>query len=215
MKKYTNHIAEQKKHILKNSLVLFCRQGLNVSMSTIAKECHMTRTTLYKYFPDSDSIMWTIIESFYNDLGKLLYAQAPKNALDRYKIFFDSITSLYEKDPSLFYFLNLFFPEYQKESSKIQKEKYKKYFAYGSFGTKDTVNYLEDNFYDGSIRKDLQAHLTAVAAAYTACFTLMNIPMIDTELTIKYGIPPICFAKAAFSIFLEGMQPISNHKKDS
>lgn len=207
MKKYTKHKQEIEEQILENSLQLFCKKGLNVSMSMIASQCHTTRATLYKYFSDSDTIMWAIIKKFFEKLGNLLHQETPQNAWNRYFIYFESMISLYKSNPNWFLFLSLFFPEYQKESSTILKERYKMFFTDGAFGTTDTVNFLEQDFYDGSIRMDYQAHSTAVSAAYMACFTLIGIPAIDQELTIKYNMPPIEFAQNAFSIFLEGLKP--------
>ena len=93
MKKYTKHKQEIEEQILENSLQLFCKKGLNVSMSMIASQCHTTRATLYKYFSDSDTIMWAIIKKFFEKLGNLLYQETPQNAWNRYFIYFESMNS--------------------------------------------------------------------------------------------------------------------------
>ena len=59
--KYEKHNARQYEQILRAARQLFVEKGIErVSFSAVADSCGIARATLYKYFPDKESLLWAI-----------------------------------------------------------------------------------------------------------------------------------------------------------
>lgn len=63
--KYIKHSDKQRAMILETAKKLFMENEIkDVSMTQIARECGITRATLYRYFENKDAVVWEIYISF-------------------------------------------------------------------------------------------------------------------------------------------------------
>ncbi|MFR9159230.1 MAG: TetR/AcrR family transcriptional regulator [Ruthenibacterium lactatiformans] len=96
--KYEKHNARQ----------LFVEKGIErVSFSAVADSCGIARATLYKYFPDKESLLWAIHRQALRTFGNALLARAearPLTALERFSVYFEELARRFELDPDFLYF---------------------------------------------------------------------------------------------------------------
>ena len=77
----------------------------------VAARCGIARTTLYKYFPDKESLLWAIQHQAFSSLGLALRARQtarPLTALERFAAYFEELVCRFELDPDFIRFLDLF-----------------------------------------------------------------------------------------------------------
>lgn len=205
-KTYTQHSKQQRERIMEKTKLLFCNNGFKIQLSTIAKECHMTRVTLYKYFDNKEDILWAILHDIFQNLGASLEPYHNCTGYEHYKFFFKKILELSQEAPASFIFMQKFFKVYQSQTSSVHDELYQKYFKNGDFGRKDTASFLIENFYDGSIRKDLNDRETSVSAVYMALFNSIDFIIFKENLALKYNLNAHDTLKNIFQIFLNGIK---------
>ena len=72
--KYVKHSDKQRTMILETAKKLFMENEIkDISMAQIAKECGITRATLYRYFENKDAVVWEIYIWFSQmTMGKVL-----------------------------------------------------------------------------------------------------------------------------------------------
>lgn len=74
--KYEKHNARQYEQILRAARQLFVEKGIErVSFSAVADSCGIARATLYKYFPDKESLLWAIHRQALRTFGNALLAR--------------------------------------------------------------------------------------------------------------------------------------------
>ena len=93
--KYEKHNARQYEQILRAARQLFVEKGIErVSFSAVADSCGIARATLYKYFPDKESLLWAIHRQALRTFGNALLARAearPLTALERFSVYFEEL----------------------------------------------------------------------------------------------------------------------------
>ena len=207
--KYQKHTAAQYQQILQGARALFVEQGIErVNFSAVAARCGIARTTLYKYFPDKESLLWAIQHQAFSSLGLALRARQaarPLTALERFAAYFEELVCRFELDPDFIRFLDLFEKTYQTETARRRSDIYNKMFHPGDFGSGDTVRFLCENFHDGSLRPELDPHTTAVSATYTALYALIGFSKDRAPLLLKYGVAAPGAARFLFDCFLRGI----------
>ena len=154
--KYEKHNARQYEQILRAARQLFVEKGIErVSFSAVADSCGIARATLYKYFPDKESLLWAIHRQALRTFGNALLARAearPLTALERFSVYFEELARRFELDPEFLLFFDLFEKTYQAETARRGSAVYGRMFRPGDFGSGDTARFLCENFNDGSLR---------------------------------------------------------------
>ena len=93
----------QRKYEKHNARQLFVEKGIaRVSFSAVADSCGIARATLYKYFPDKESLLWAIHRQALRTFGNALLARAearPLTALERFSVYFEQLARRFELDP--------------------------------------------------------------------------------------------------------------------
>lgn len=106
--KYEKHNARQYEQILRAARQLFVEKGIErVSFSAVADSCGIARATLYKYFPDKESLLWAIHRQALRTFGNALLARAearPLTALERFSVYFEELARRFELDPDFLLF---------------------------------------------------------------------------------------------------------------
>ena len=207
--KYEKHNARQYEQILRAARQLFVEKGIErVSFSAVADSCGIARATLYKYFPDKESLLWAIHRQALRTFGNALLARAearPLTALERFSVYFEELARRFELDPDFLLFFDLFEKTYQAETARRGSAVYERMFRPGDFGSGDTARFLCENFNDGSLRAGLDAQLTAVSATYTAVYVLIGLGKDRAPLSLKYGMEAPAMARFFFDAFLRGI----------
>ena len=102
----------QMKYEKHNARQLFVEKGIErVSFSAVADSCGIARATLYKYFPDKESLLWAIHRQALRTFGNALLARAearPLTALERFSVYFEELARRFELDPDFLLFFDLF-----------------------------------------------------------------------------------------------------------
>jgi len=121
--KYEKHNARQYEQILRAARQLFVEKGIErVSFSAVADSCGIARATLYKYFPDKESLLWAIHRQALRTFGNALLARAearPLTALERFSVYFEELARRFELDPDFLLFFDLFEKTYQAETARL------------------------------------------------------------------------------------------------
>ena len=197
----------QMKYEKHNARQLFVEKGIErVSFSAVADSCGIARATLYKYFPDKESLLWAIHRQALRTFGNALLARAearPLTALERFSVYFEELARRFELDPDFLLFFDLFEKTYQAETARRGSAVYERMFRPGDFGSGDTARFLCENFNDGSLRAGLDAQLTAVSATYTAVYVLIGLGKDRAPLSLKYGMEAPAMARFLFDAFLQ------------
>lgn len=98
----------QMKYEKHNARQLFVEKGIErVSFSAVADSCGIARATLYKYFPDKESLLWAIHRQALRTFGNALLARAearPLTALERFSVYFEELARRFELDPDFLLF---------------------------------------------------------------------------------------------------------------
>ena len=112
----------QMKYEKHNARQLFVEKGIErVSFSAVADSCGIARATLYKYFPDKESLLWAIHRQALRTFGNALLARAearPLTALERFSVYFEELARRFELDPDFLLFFDLFEKTYQAETAR-------------------------------------------------------------------------------------------------
>ncbi|WP_099205669.1 TetR/AcrR family transcriptional regulator [Scatolibacter rhodanostii] len=206
MGRYVKHSELRYKLILDTAQQLFIEEGIkNVSFSVLAEACGIARATLYKYFPDKETLLWEIQRRSFQQFGESLRKQDSEqqlSALERYALYFDVMLQGFQVNPNNFLFFDLFSKTYQGETLKSESAIYERVFHDKDFGTHDTARFLQKNFHDGSLKPTLDAELTAVSAVYSSIYLLVGLSKDNMSIAIKYGMPPQDMARFIFDSFL-------------
>ena len=208
--KYKNHYESQKEIILITAENLFLSKGIkSTTLSDIAKQSRMMRSTLYKYFKNKDEILWELQHQKMQDIGNQM-KEADQTmhltAYQRYELFLDILYQSFLSNPRNFLFLDLFNETYQKNTISKEKSHYCQYFKDNDFGTGDCMYFLIKDFYDGSINPSLHPKETAISIIYGALGILNKIGNNNPWIPIKYGMDTSVLVQTSFQLLLNGIQ---------
>jgi AcrR family transcriptional regulator len=193
-------------YILITAQRLCTEQGIEkLNFSILAENCGIARTTLYKYFPDKESILWGIQHRTLCKLGETLKKRATDEkltTLERFALYFDELLKYFQYNPDTLLFLDVFGKIYQSETLKPKSQIYERTFRSGDFGSRDTVRFFTENFADESIRPDLDPGLTTVSITYSALYLLIGLSKDSRPLFIKYNVQSVTIARFMLSSLL-------------
>ncbi|MDO5689924.1 MAG: TetR/AcrR family transcriptional regulator [Tissierellia bacterium] len=209
--KYKKHSEAQVQRILDTAERLFIREGIGqVTISKIARECNMSRATVYKYFHSVEQILWEIhhvhMRTYGLELKKILHIPG-QTTYDQIATYFTFLLDHFESDPSYYLFLDVFEKVYQQDTTIGDYEMYKRVFRDDDFGSGDTVQILAKDFHDGSVHPALDPISTCVSLVYSALSILNAMAKNSRYLPIKYATDALVLAKMSLKMLLEGIAP--------
>jgi len=208
--KYVNHCHNQIEKILDAAENLFIEKGVKAtSISDIANESRMMRSTLYKYFKNKDEILWALQYRKMQHIGNRITDKQKETHLSTYQKFELFLQILYDgflDCPKDYLFLDLFNKIYQKETTSPENSVYSRTFKDGDFGSRDSMLFLTENFHDGSVKENLVPEETAVSIIYAALGILSKFGNNIFWLPKKYGIETSQLIQTCFKILLDGIR---------
>ena len=205
---YEQHRSEQRDFILDAAAALFVERGIDaVSFSTVAASCKMTRSTLYRYFQDKQTLLWAISQRLLGRIGDGMKRRAGNgSAFQRFRAYLEEFYQSFEENPDFLRFFGEFEDVYQEETARRGGEGYQKAFKPGDFGSGDTVRFLTEKFSDGSIRAGLDPTETAVAVTYAGIHAVVGLSKDRDVLALKYGVEAKRLVRLTFDMILHGLQ---------
>ncbi|OON99031.1 MAG: hypothetical protein ATN35_02530 [Epulopiscium sp. Nele67-Bin004] len=188
--KYTKHEERMRLNIINRSRKIVIELGIiPVNMSMIAKECKITRSTLYKYYDNKESLLWgiynTTTEEWYKNLERA-FIGFRGTTYDRFNFVKELLLKKLIDDREFFLFNDVFTPIYQNTTKDPDDEHYKQINS-NKLGSKDTVRFLATNF-DNSISQEQTPIDTAVGFFYGCLGICTNFAKVLDILPQKYGL---------------------------
>lgn len=113
-------VSNMKDKIIRASIEGLKNDGLKFSVDALANKLKISKKTVYKYFPDKETLSIALYETYYSDAAKQARELIRKNTADSYKellyIYFDS-KKMTRNDIFNKYKLNQTIDAYTKEKS--------------------------------------------------------------------------------------------------
>ena len=206
---YVNHRRNQWEKILETSENLFIKKGIDqVTIADIAAESRLTRATIYQYFSNRKEIAFeiykTIVSSWQGPALVQLSSQV-KTGFQRIENFLISFLDYMmhsRREVSFVAEFNYLYGR-QWETNQILQ-------ALGSLqDVRETiVDCVRKGIRDGSMRSDLDPHLT-MAAIFNLNSSLMGRlgEMGKTKLQSEFGLPADQIISEIYRIFINGIKP--------
>ncbi len=190
--KYKKHSEKQYELILEISEKLFIKKGIDkVTLSDISAECGIMRSTFYRYFKNKEEILWYIMlknaQTFSHKLQAKVQA-ANGTTYDKFQIFIELLYDTFLTNTDFYLFLNLFNDTYQYVTSGNDSPSYNNLYNLTDFHSGDMVQFLSENFHDGSVNPELDPKSTAVTIIYSALSMATGMSKQIKTLPLKYDI---------------------------
>ena len=87
-------VSNMKDKIIRASIEGLRNEGLKFSVDLLANKLKMSKKTIYKYFPDKETLSIALYETYYSDAAKQAEELISKNTRESYKellyVYFDS-----------------------------------------------------------------------------------------------------------------------------
>lgn len=193
--KYVKHSDKQRALILETAERLFMENEIkDISMAQIAKECCITRATLYRYFENKDAIVWEIYISFNKITAEKAQQMQRKKRLSAYEriaMHLRGMLDIFIEMPEFYKFFFHFSKEYLNNQMYPDTIYTRELFETTGVTSGSTVAYMIENFDDGSIREGLDPKTTGVSIAYGAFGLIQVIYNNKDSIPLKYGISPV------------------------
>ncbi len=114
-------ISDLKKRVIEQSLKLFLKYGVkSITMNDIAKECGISKRTLYENFNDKDELLSLVLKTM-NAYTRKERRSLEENSSDVLDYFMKSVKHFGEKtnqiNPNFYRELNKFYPNIAKEQA--------------------------------------------------------------------------------------------------
>lgn len=182
---YENHQKKQRQMILTVAQDLFIQLGIDkVSTSMIAKECGLSRPTIYHYFPKKEDLYLSLIRDYTTLVYEKTIAncKAADTAYQRFEIFAYTLSNFLienKKASALQLSVAQIFPQNELEKTDSKPN--------------EIVAFLTEHFKDGSIRSNLDALPTALTFLYGLESTILTFFRLQHNIETRYHctIPPL------------------------
>lgn len=200
--KYTNHNSQQRMNLLIAAENLALEKGIHaLTMKDIAEKSGVTRATLYRFFKTKEEILWEISSSINRDILELL-SQFSGSTLERFQRYADVMIKSYLKDRRNILFLSVFFEEYERSCINEKINNMPNYYQTGS-----TVEFLCRNFFDGTVREDLDPVATAVSFSYGVIGILLFAAKAHNHIESRYALHSQEIAQNCIEALLSHIRP--------
>jgi AcrR family transcriptional regulator len=201
---YQHHRENQRERILDAAERLFIRDGIDgVSLSDIARELHITRNTVYEYFPNKQEVAWAILQKIFA-LGRSSTADLLSgNGFQRIEHFMLQMASQVETLPEHLRFIVEFNILYAREADSSRM----RHITMRAGGEADFVAQLvRQGIVDGSIRPNLDPEM--VSAEIWNLLSGMNarFALLGNLITEEYGRPMLRIYHGICRTYLRGIQ---------
>lgn len=201
--KYIKHSDKQRTMILETAKKLFMENEIkDVSMAQIARECGITRATLYRYFENKDAVVWEIYISFSQKWMDTLWGKTKGKKLSTYEkmaVYLRQMLSMLIETPEFYKFFFHFSKEYLNNQMYSDTVYGKELFKNTGLAAGSTVAFMIEDFEDGSMREGLDAKTTGISVAYGA-FGFIRIVYDNMDsIPLKYGVSPM-------QVLMDGMK---------
>lgn len=208
--KYQKHGEKQYLSILSTAEKLFVEKGIDaVSLTDIARECGIMRSTFYRYFSNKNEIIWSILHQCSTVLSEEIFSRFEKTSgstYERFKTYLDILYEHYLANPKEYVFYSLIWDDYQTVTSEKDNLFYNRFFSTDEFRSGDTVKVLIGNFDDGSVKPGLDPQKTAVSIVYSAMSILTSMSRQIRTLPAKYAVDTEAVIRFSFDALLAGIK---------
>lgn len=193
--KYVKHSDKQRAMILETAKQLFLENEIkDVSMAQIAKECGITRATLYRYFENKDAVVWEIYISFSQmTIGVIQKKICDKNlsSYEKIAVYLRGLLDVFIEMPEFFKFFFHFSKEYLNNQMYPDTAYTRELYKTTGITSGSVVAYITKDFYDGSVKEELDRKTTGVSITYGALGLIQVVYNNKDSIPLKYGISPV------------------------
>lgn len=193
--KYVKHSDKQRTMILETAKKLFMENEIkDVSMAQIAKECGITRATLYRYFENKDAVVWEIYISFGKKWMDTLWGEIHGKKVSTYEkmaVYLRGMLDVFIEMPEFYKFFFHFSKEYLNNQMYPDTVYTRELYKTTGLTSGSTVAFMIENFNDGSVKEGLDAKATGVSVTYGALGLIQIIYNNKDSIPMKYGISSV------------------------
>lgn len=175
---YENHQKKQRQAILDVAECLFCELGIEqVSTSMIAKECQLSRPTIYHYFPRKEDMYLTLIREYTTQIYETTISACAfaTTTYQRFSIFANTLSTFLlenKKASALQLSVAQIFPQNELEKTDTEPNK--------------MILYLIQDFHDGSVRENLDPLQTSLNFLYAIQSTILTFFRMQDSIKQRY-----------------------------
>ena len=189
---YINMASNLTDTILERASVLMDKYGISsVTMDDIAKECHISKRTLYEQIPDKRTLVWYCIlfdrQRKQNEAINLI-SESPSTLVALLHICRHMRITLTETSSVFFKDLHRLYPDLEKKCRDMHRERAQE------FGT-----FLSKGISEGMFRSDIDLNLAAEVFMVQSVSIMKELGVSSKLLAVKKMID------TAFVIFLRGL----------
>lgn len=209
--KYLRHSGKQYAMILEKAQALFALSGVeDTSIADITSACGIMRATFYRYFDNKNDVAWHVMHHYSLVFGEKLLRgveASGESTYKRFRVMTDVLLDIFCNDIDMFRFMAKFGPSYQMVTAVKDNPIYDQFYAKNEFRTGDTVRLLETDFHDGSVKAELDPHLTAVSVMTGATTLAVSLAGEQENLRAKYGVNAADVLRLNLDALLMSLRP--------
>jgi len=209
-KEYSNHRENQRERILDAARHLFIQDGIDqVTFSEIARGAHITRATLYGYFPDKQEVAWAVfrrtIETWHIETDNLSTTGTGYQRIER---LLRSLVGGSESHPESFRFIVEFNTLYAREGNPARVRSTIEQASAGAYSMFTQI--IRDGIDDGSLRPDLDPVLLSAALMNLINAVNSRFALLGDLINEEYGQPVKSLYDEILRVIFRGIQSSSN-----
>lgn len=205
-KNYEQHYMKQIERIMETTAELALEKGIDgINITSIAKACHLSRPTIYRYFKTKEDILWVI---FFQEAHKMEQHIAARFSseddlyLRACKVAQGMIEFQLQNDHFIIYndiFLSLYVKASEDANYRWEEQETNIY----HFRPGRTITHLFGDVVD--LDQDLQLKQTMVSFVYAISYLMQAILRQNEALQVKYSISAKTLLFKQVSWLMEGL----------
>jgi AcrR family transcriptional regulator len=210
---YHSHRENQRERILDTAERLFIEKGLDgVSMSDIARAAHLTRNTVYEYFPNKQEVAWGIFQKLLaSPMNEVPGEIQDETGFTRVEQMMFQISGQLAAHPEDLRFIVELDTLYSREGSADRMRQTISQSWAGSYEV--FTDLLRQGISDGSIRSEIDADLTSAAIMNLLSGMNARFALLGELVSQEYGKPYLDIYREICRVFLRGIQSSSSIKE--
>jgi AcrR family transcriptional regulator len=209
-KDYSQHYDRQRESVLNAAERLFILRGIeDTAIADIAFEAGLTRSTLYRYFPNKQDIAWELLKGYFEEMSNLFKLEAwahKKTGYERVEAFIEAQFN--------YYWQNLDRAIFMAQFDQIYAARWKPErmidLLQGALGERRLFlnEAIEVGIADGSLRADLEPRLAAATIINMIVGLERRLASMPRHVEAEYGQTVEEIYREACRILLRGIQHI-------
>lgn len=209
-RQYLTHRENQRERILDVAERLFITRGIDrVSLSDIAREAHITRNTVYEYFPNKEEVAWAIFQKMVE--SRQTIGDEPGlpvgSGFERLERALLQLPAQLELNPESWRFIVEFNTMYSREGNPDRVTQIvRQRFAGAPFLFADLIR---EGIADDSIRADLNPELLSAAISNLTNALNSRFALLGPLIAQEYAHPAGDIYQEICRAFLRGIRPTS------